>query len=113
MTQEVQQFFEKAKSDTAKMKELAPDTVNGFAALFTKVMRDGAISLLEKELIAVGISVALCCTPCIRAHVRRCLRAGATKEQILEAASVAVVMGGGPASMYVPDVIDTLEALES
>jgi alkylhydroperoxidase/carboxymuconolactone decarboxylase family protein YurZ len=45
------------------------------------------------------------------AHVKKCLEAGASKEQILEAAAVAVVMGGGPAYMYVPEVIEALEAL--
>ncbi|UCG57392.1 MAG: carboxymuconolactone decarboxylase family protein [Phycisphaerales bacterium] len=113
MTQEVKEFFEKARSDIAKMKELTPNTINGFAALFSKVMQDGAISLLEKEFVAVGIAVAQLCTPCIRAHVKKCLDAGATKEQVLEAASVAVVMGGGPAYMHMSAVLDALEALES
>ena len=34
------------------------------------------------------------------------------KQQILEAASVAVVMGGGPAYTHIPVVMDTLESLE-
>ena len=74
-------------------------------------MKEGAISLKEKELIALGIGVAMHCEPCIRMHTQKCLAAGATKEQILEAASVAVVMAGGPAYTHVPLVIDTLEAL--
>ncbi|NIP24058.1 MAG: carboxymuconolactone decarboxylase family protein, partial [Phycisphaerae bacterium] len=51
--------------------------------------------------------------PCIAAHVKKCIDAGATKEQILEAASVAVMMNGGPAYMHIPVVMDTLETLES
>jgi AhpD family alkylhydroperoxidase len=74
-------------------------------------MKDGALSLKEKELIALGIGVAMHCEPCIRAHTQKCLAAGATKEQILEAAAVAVVMAGGPAYTHVPLVIDTLETL--
>ena len=62
--------------------------------------------------MALGIGVAQRCKPCIVAHTKKCLEAGATKEQILEAASVAVIMNGGPAYMYIPVVIDTLEALE-
>jgi AhpD family alkylhydroperoxidase len=83
-----------------------------FAGLFAKVMRDGAISLLEKELVTLGIAVAIQCTPCIRLHVKKCLDAGATKEQILESASVAVMMAGGQAYTHIPIVMDTLEVLQ-
>jgi AhpD family alkylhydroperoxidase len=113
MGNEAKEFFEKFKNDVAKMKEQIPDIINGFAGLFGKVMKDGTISLKEKEYIALGISVAQRCTPCIIAHTKKCLEAGATKEQILEAASVAVMMNGGPAYMHIPVVVDTLEALES
>ena len=111
MSQEVIEFFEKFKKDRLKMKELTGNVVSGFAGLYHKVMQDGALSLKEKELIALGIGVAHCCVPCIRGHVENCLDAGATKEQILEAASVAVMMGGGPAYTHIPVVIDTLETL--
>jgi len=103
MADETKEFFEKFKNDVAKMKQ---------PGLFSKVMQDGALSLREKELVALGIGVAQRCVPCIRAHAQECLDAGATKEQILEAASVAVMMGGGPAYTHIPVVMDTLEALE-
>ena len=112
MASEVKEFFEKFKEDMAKMKEQSPDIVSGFSGLFMKVMKDGALSTKEKELIALGIGVTQRCGPCIRLHVQKCLEAGATKEQILEAASVAVIMGGGPAYTHIPIVINTLEALE-
>ena len=113
MGNETQEFFEKFKNDVTKMKEQAPDTVNGFMGMFGKIMKDGALSLREKELVALGIGVAQRCMPCIRLHVQKCLDAGATKEQVLEAASVAVMMGGGPAYTHIPVVIDTLEELKT
>lgn len=97
MSQEIKDFFEKSKQDRVKMKELTGDMVSGFAGLYHRVMQDGVLSRREKELIALGIGVARSCVPCIRDHVENCLKTGATKEQILEAASVAVMMGGGPA----------------
>ena len=93
------------------MREQVPDMMNGFGGLFSKVMGEGSITVLEKELIAVAIGVAIQCQPCIKLHVKKCLDTGATKEQILEAASVAVMMGGGPAYTHIPVVIDTLETL--
>jgi AhpD family alkylhydroperoxidase len=111
MSQEIKEFFEKLQKDTVKMKEQAPDMINGFGGLFSKVMGEGAITVQEKELIAVAIGVAIRCEPCIKLHVKKSLDAGVTNEQILEAASVAVMMGGGPAYTHIPVVIDTLETL--
>jgi len=94
------------------MKEQVPDTVNGFGAMFSKIMKAGALSAKEKEFVALGIGVALRCEPCIRLHVQKCLDAGATKEQNLDAASVAVMMCGGPAYTHIPIVMEALEALQ-
>ncbi len=102
----------KFKMDVGKMKAEIPDTTQGFAALFTRIMKDGALTLIEKELIALSIGVALRCEPCIWGHIQNCLDAGATRQQILEAASVAVMMGGGPAYTYIPVVLDTLDDLQ-
>ena len=112
MGNETEKFFETFKNDMAKMKEQTPDVVNGFVGLFSKVMKDGALTVKEKEFIALGIGVTQRCAPCIRLHIQKCLEAGATKEQILEAAGVAVLMGGGPAYTHIPVVINTLEELE-
>ena len=111
MSQEIKEFFEKFSADSGKMKEQAPNMMSGFANLFSKIMAEGSVKAFEKELIAVGIAVAIHCEPCIKLHVKKCLDAGATKEQVLEAACVAVMMGGGPAFTHIPVVIDTIEAV--
>jgi AhpD family alkylhydroperoxidase len=108
----VRQFIHDFKRNTGKLKQLTPDTVNGFAAMFTKIMQDGAVSLKNKELIAVAIAVAANCQHCIRLHVHKCLEIGLTKEEILDAASVAVVMGGGPAWTHLPIVLEAIEAFQ-
>ncbi len=108
---EAKEFFEKFKHSAEEMKQQTPDMINGFSTLFAKVMKDGALKVHEKELIALGIAVAMQCTPCIRLHVKKCFEAGATNEQILEAASVSVMMAGGPAYTHVPIVLETLQAL--
>jgi AhpD family alkylhydroperoxidase len=76
-------------------------------------MKEGALSVKHKELIAVGIAVATRCQPCIYSHVEKSLKAGATGAEIMEAAGVAVMMGGGPAYVYVPVVAAALEHLEA
>jgi AhpD family alkylhydroperoxidase len=107
------EYFAKFKTDIEKMKAEIPDTTQGFAGLFGKVMKEGVLTAKEKELIALGIGVAVHCPPCIRAHVQKSLEVGATRQQILEAASVAVVMAGGPAYVHIPMVLDTLDDLQN
>jgi AhpD family alkylhydroperoxidase len=74
-------------------------------------MKDGALTTKQKELIALGIAVAQRCEPCINLHVQKCLGAGNTSAEVLEAASVAVMMQGGPAYTHIPVVMEALEAL--
>ena len=112
MANEVKEFFGKFKGDMEKLSAEIPDTINGFMGLFGKIMKDGALTVQQKELIALGIAVSSTCRPCIRLHVQKSLAAGATKEQILEAASVSVMMAGGPAFTHIPEVLDALEALQ-
>ena len=60
---------------------------------------DGALSKLNKELIAVGISVIINCESCMEWHIKEALSAGATANQVLEAIEVGIEMGGGPATV--------------
>jgi AhpD family alkylhydroperoxidase len=110
MSEKVKAYYEKVKKDMGKVQALAPDMLKGFGALFSSVMKDGALPLKTKELIALAMGVGSRCEPCINLHVKKCLDAGATKAEIVEAATVAVVMQGGPAYTYMPAVIDALEA---
>jgi len=107
------EFLTKFQNDLEKMKFQANATLNGFAGLFSKTMAEGALTVKQKELVAIGIAVAKQCEPCIRLHVKKCLDADATREEILEAAGVAVMMEGGPAYTHIPMVIESLDELES
>ena len=102
-------FYQRYSESMAAMKQRVPEIARGFGTMFATLMKGGALSVREKELIALGIAVADRCEPCIWSHVEKCLKAGATPEQVLEAAGVAVVMQGGPAYTYVPRVVEAVE----
>lgn len=70
-----------------------------FLELEAVAFADGALSRREKELIAVGISIANSCEPCLEWHVRQALRAGADEAQVVEAVGVAMEMGVGPTTV--------------
>jgi len=110
---EIRQFFHDFRRSTGKLKQQTPETMNGFSAMSAKIMQDGAVPLKTKELIAVAIGVAMPSEPCIKLHVQRCLDLGLTRAEILDAASVAVMMGGAAAWTHMADVAETIEAIEA
>lgn len=106
-------FYESWPNEMNAMKAAAPEIGKAFGPFFQSVMKAGALSVKEKELIALGIGVALRCEPCIYSHVEKCFKSGATPEQIMEVAGVAVMMQGGPAYTYAPVVAAAVEHLKA
>lgn len=100
-------------SSMAQMKTTTPEIGRSFGAMFQGLMKAGALTVREKELVALGIGISQRCEPCIYSHVEKCLKAGATPEQIYEVAGVAVVMGGGPVYTHVPSVLQAVEAMQA
>ncbi len=93
-----------------QMGNEAPGAVGAFMGLLKGCYAPGALDLKTKELIGVAIC---CCNRCkysIVYHVHEALQAGATREEIVEAAMVAVAFGGGPSMAYVVTVLkETLD----
>ncbi|UCE04123.1 MAG: carboxymuconolactone decarboxylase family protein [Candidatus Latescibacterota bacterium] len=84
-----------------------------YAQLHRAATAPGALETKSKELIALGISIAIRCDGCIAYHVRDALRAGATRDEIVETIGVSVLMGGGPAVMYGAEALAALEQFET
>ena len=96
MSTDVNSFYREWPSRISHARASAPDAAKGFGAMFQSVMRPGALSVSEKELLALAIGMSVRCEPCIYIHVEKALKAGATREQIMETAGVTVMMQGGP-----------------
>jgi len=95
----------------AQLAKEIPGVMKGFNEVHHAATADGALSTKEKELIALGIAVAVRCSHCIVAHVGAALQAGATKEEIMEALGVAIMMSGGPGVTYSIEAMEVLEGL--
>jgi len=74
--------------------------VEAFMGLLGAAYEPKAVDLKTKELISVAIGCYNRCEYCIVYHTYKAFEAGATKEEILEAAMVSVAFGGGPAIAY-------------
>ncbi|MFA6807856.1 MAG: carboxymuconolactone decarboxylase family protein [Eubacteriales bacterium] len=102
--------FEDLFADLAKN---CPDVVNAFSQLHVSAVKDGSISMKNKELMALAIGIAVKCKVCIEDHVRTALKAGATRQDIYETVQVAVLMGGGPGLAYGAMAIDVMNQLSA
>ncbi len=92
--------LKETSENLAAFRQVQPETGHGFTALHRAAMAPGALDLKQKELIALAIGIADRCVDCIGFHLLGAVKAGATREEIAETISVAVMMGGGPAYMY-------------
>jgi AhpD family alkylhydroperoxidase len=111
MATKAKEYYENNAAAMRPVRSMMPDLVKGFAALHQAAFKPGVLSVAQKELVALAIGLAVRCESCIYAHVDAALRAGASREQILEAAGVAVLMQGGPSYTYLPRVTEALDAL--
>ncbi|WGW05011.1 carboxymuconolactone decarboxylase family protein [Tropicibacter oceani] len=92
--------FAETRNNLRELRKAIPDTFGGFVQMEQAASADGALTHKQKELIALGIAVALRCEDCIISHVGACLRAGVTRAEIVEALGTAIQMSGGPGLMY-------------
>jgi AhpD family alkylhydroperoxidase len=107
------EYFDHLRGRSVKLRHELPGVMNGFAEMYRQAMVEGALSTKAKELIALGIAIAVHCDGCIAAHVNDAHRAGATREEIVETIGVAVLMGGGPSAMYGAEALEALEQFEA
>ncbi|MBW0116158.1 carboxymuconolactone decarboxylase family protein [Pseudonocardia abyssalis] len=85
-----------------ELRRAIPDTYEAYAQLYGAVLEPGALSAGVKELIALAIAVTKECDGCIAAHADGAARSGATADEVAEAMGVAILMNGGPATVYGP-----------
>ncbi|NBD32977.1 MAG: carboxymuconolactone decarboxylase family protein [Cyanobacteria bacterium] len=101
------------KQYMGKFSTAQPDVAKAFSALHQGAATTGQLDQKTKELIALAIAVVTRCDGCIAFHTHDALKAGASKDEIMEALSVAILMGGGPAMMYAVHVIEAVEEFEA
>jgi AhpD family alkylhydroperoxidase len=83
-----------------ELRRAIPEVYAGFAELSKAALASGEVDAAIKELIAVAIGVVHGCDGCIAAHARAAVKAGATEQQAAEIIGVALMMAGGPATIY-------------
>ena len=83
--------------------------IGRFFAIDQDVYRDGALPARTKELLGLVASLVLRCDECVFYHLDRCVAEGVSREEMVEATSVALVVGG---SIVIPHLRTAFEAMD-
>ncbi|MBU7044502.1 MAG: carboxymuconolactone decarboxylase family protein [Theionarchaea archaeon] len=83
--------------------------MNRFFALDTAVYWEGVLPEKTKELLGLVASTVLRCNDCITYHLIQCEKKGVTPEELHEALSIALIVGG---SITIPHIRYAFEICE-
>lgn len=109
----LQQFRDKRTVLNEKILALDHLGVKRFFNLDTNTYRDGALDGKTKELLGLVASAVLRCNDCIDYHLEQCDKEGWTKDEMIDALNVAMIVGGSIVIPHFRHAIETLEILES
>ena len=106
-------LYEHLQQLSAKLARDLRGPMSAFARLNGATTAPGALDAKTKQLIALGIGITSRCEGCIAYHVHDAVRAGATRQEILETLGISILMGGGPAVVYASEALEALEQFSS
>jgi AhpD family alkylhydroperoxidase len=89
----------------SSLRTSTPEVMKSFSELGRAATADGVLDARTKELIALALSVAARCDPCIGFHAKALVKLGATRQQVDEMLGITTYMGGGPSLMYAASAI--------
>ena len=88
--------LQRLKKGIGALNKEIPKTMENFFGFVGSALKDEALTVKQKELIAIALSIKAGCVDCITLHAFQALEAGCNRKEIMEAAGMAMVFGGGP-----------------
>jgi len=95
-----------------ELQEAVPGVVSGYVEMHKAAMGEGELAAKVKELIALAIAITRECDGCIASHARGAARRGATAAEVAEMVAVAVLMNGGPGTVWGPRALAAFHEFE-
>ena len=103
--------IEKFQSERERLNEIVMKYANletkRFWSLDGQVYREGALPTKFKEMLGLVASLVLRCDDCIKYHIIRCHEEGVSNEEMEEAMSIGLIVGG---SIVIPHLRRAFEA---
>lgn len=110
---DIEEFQSQREKLQALMIEKSDKTMKRFLNLDTQVYADGVLSAKEKELLGLIASLVLRCEDCINYHIVQCHKLGLKEDELVEAMSVGLIVGGSITIPHIRRVMKTWDELEN
>ncbi len=88
------------------LDEYVPEVWKLYLKQAEEAVKDGELSNKMKEIIAAAVAIASHCEPCVKLHIRRAVKAGASAAEISEMVGVVVMLCGGTAEIWVRRIVE-------
>lgn len=112
MSEDPKIFLESLQSALGGFSKVDKESLKAFGNLNEVALKTGALDRKTKILMCIAIGIASRCEHCISARTAQAVQAGATREELIETASVGLLMGGslalGPIVTLFVDTINML-----
>jgi AhpD family alkylhydroperoxidase len=95
------------------LQQAAPEVMKTFSDMAHAAHSGNALDAKTKELVALAISVAIRCTPCIAYHAEGAIKQGASREEVAETLAMAIYMGAGPSVMYAAEALEAVDQMNA
>jgi AhpD family alkylhydroperoxidase len=94
MNDRVREFTEFRQRMNERLLSEDNRVIKRMFSLDSLTYQEGVLPAKTKELLGLTASMVLRCDDCISYHIGQCLETGSSKQEIIEAMSVALVVGG-------------------
>lgn len=85
--------------------------IRRFFALDSRTYEEGALPVRTKELLGLVASLVLRCDDCVTYHLTRCVEQEIGDEELFEAFSIGLVVGGSIVIPHLRRAVATLDEL--
>ncbi len=96
----------------AKLLEDNNKLIKRMFNLDTNAYMEGVLPKKTKELLGLGNSLVLRCDDCVRYHLEECHKLGLTKEEVVEAMGISLLIGGTIVVPHLRRAFEYWEVLE-
>jgi len=104
-TNNFRELTQSVSTGISTLRSSTPEVIKSFNDLGRAATTNGVLDRKTKELIALALSVAARCDPCIGFHMQTLVKLGVTRQEIDETLGVTTYMGGGPSLMYAASAV--------
>jgi AhpD family alkylhydroperoxidase len=94
------------QSTIGEIAKTSPDLIRGDRTISDAGNKTGKLDAKTRELIALAVAVTVRCDGCIAIHADAAIKHGATKEEVVEALGVAVMVNAGATLVYSARTLD-------